>query len=108
MNTPFEFDGYKLRTATENDEPLARVWTREDEYHRDIDPQFWLEKDKGTETFVLEGADGEPLFFLRVDKAVRLRIQFAPGSGKEHRERMREALTRGLAFLDVADRKSVV
>lgn len=104
MSSPFEFDGYKLREATDQDEAVARVWTRADEFHRDIDGRFWIEKGPGTETFLLEGADGEPLLFLRLDKTVRLRVQFPPVAGepREHRAKLRTALTRGMAFLDVA------
>jgi len=105
VSSSFEFDGYKLRDATDRDEDLAQAWTRADEYHRDLDGRFWLEKGQGTETFVCEGADGEPLFFLRLDKAVRIRIQFRPRpegmDEREHRAIVRQALTRGMAFLDV-------
>jgi hypothetical protein len=108
VSDPWKFDGYTLRDATEADEPLARVWTQHDEHHHDMDGRFWLEKDKGVETYVCE-ENGHPLFFVRLDKAVRIRIQFPPnvyppGSDEDHkhRDQVRRGLMRGMNFLEIA------
>ena len=93
----FKFAGYELRPATEEDIDLARAWTAADPAHAGIiAPGFWLEQEPGVDCYLLSDASG-PLFFFRMQRAVRLLIQFSPEADAE---RTRKGLEEGVAWLE--------
>jgi hypothetical protein len=102
MTKAFQFgEDYELRLATAADLDRARAWTNADEHHRGIiSPEFWIEQGNGIESYVLTQRGGE-MFFFRVERVARVLIQFAPQEERQQ-ERMRKALTAGMAFLDMA------
>lgn len=98
----YTFFGYTLRPATAEDIELARAWTAADPDHRGvIAPEFWVEQAPGIDSYVLVDAAG-PVFFFRMQRAVRLFVQFAPIRNKEDEKRAREGIFHGVNFLAAA------
>lgn len=123
MMPSFEFDGYTLRPATEEDLPLARAWNAGDPDHvwEAGQERYWIEQRAGVESYLLEDALG-PVFFFKIltiaetlmggvssnavncgartnAKAVEVSIQFAPDGGAGQLRTM-TALSRGFAWLE--------
>lgn len=95
----YTFFGYTLRPATAKDLELARAWTAADPAHHGvIAPEFWIEQGIGIDSFVLTDAGG-PIFFFRMQRAVRLFVQFAPIKNKVDEARARDGIFRGVNFL---------
>ena len=98
----FEFSGFTLRVATEDDLPLAQAWTDADPDHRGMDAAFWIEQKPGTNSMMLEDTIG-PIFFFKMIKAtardLELHIQFAPG---DHGLKLRtmQGLSKGMGWLE--------
>jgi hypothetical protein len=105
------FSGYTLRPAGEADRRLAEQWTALDSDHAGkIDPRFWLEQQPGVDSVVVEDSQGPVFFFktrLLIDCGYLSRkrvvaqvfIQFMPCATEEDRERTRQALIEGTAWL---------
>jgi hypothetical protein len=97
---------------------LAIEWTAADPDHRGkIDPEFWLEQRPGMDSVVVEDQSG-PVFFFKTCLLVERKqvmereqdeediriiaqvfIQFMPCATEEDRERTRQALMEGTAWL---------
>jgi hypothetical protein len=103
------FSGYTLRPAGEADRRLAEQWTAWDEDHAGkIDPGFWLEQRPGMDSVVVEDSQG-PVFFFKTcllnqiepgrGPHAQVFIQFMPCATEEDRERTRDALVEGTAWL---------
>jgi hypothetical protein len=125
------FSGYTIRPANlphtvtadkklyaDRDLRLAIEWTAADPYHRGkIDPEFWLEQRPGMDSVLVEDSQG-PVFFFKaqlLDQTARNRgpiaqifIQFMPCATEEDRERTRQALMEGMAWLEPVLRQSGV
>jgi hypothetical protein len=100
----FRFLGYELREATPDDLALATEWTLADPEHKDsITPDFWIQSEPITngdiaERYILIDPAGA-VFFLRLDKAIRIYMQFSPDKSADAIERNREAMTQGFRWL---------
>lgn len=100
----FKFFGYELREATSEDLALATEWTEADPEHKDsIKGDFWIQAEPVkngdmAERYVLVDPSGA-VFFLRLEKAVRIYIQFGPDRSAKGYERNREALQIGFRWL---------
>lgn len=98
---------YRLRPATEADAALLAEWIEGDDAHRGlIDPEFFHESLPGKECYALEGADGKVRFYITLQKAMRIHIQFNPDSSQETRESTRESLLKGFQWLEQGARRA--
>lgn len=96
----FRFGKYTLRPATPRDHALVKSWIEKDPFHASTTkPDFFLFSTRGMDCYVLEDDEG-PIFFFKMTRAVRLDIQFGPSRSTEERERNRDALSEGLAWLN--------
>jgi hypothetical protein len=94
------FADYKLRETTESDRDHCAAWIAADPDHvGKVVADFFLSREPGIESFVLEDKFGEPIFYFRMTRAMRVDIQFGPAVTAEERKRNREALTHGLEWL---------
>ena len=100
MKEMAQFDGLTLRTTGGEDRLLLESWIAEDPVHAGrIEPEYFM----GSEgCFALEDAYGV-VFFIRLAKVARVRIQFNTAGGGGHRQRARvaQAMARGMALLEV-------
>jgi hypothetical protein len=96
-----------FREPNEADLPQLSRWIREDScpQHNDVAPEFWLpEVDKngnrtvGTKCITVT-ADGEPVFYLKLENVMRCYIQFPPDAD---RDKLTTAIALKKAFLTVA------
>jgi hypothetical protein len=99
----FKFFGYELREATPADLALATAWTEADPEHTGIKGEFWIQNEPVkngdmAERYVLIDPRGE-VFFIRLEKAIRIYIQFSPDKSAEAIERNRGALQQGFRWL---------
>ncbi len=100
------FDGYTLRAVTEADRPALEEWIKADPWHEGIlDANFFLgrnrdgQNDSRATCCALEDENGV-VFFIRLSRAARVNIQFAPSRGVRRRKRIAEGLFRGMAYLE--------
>ena len=117
MATLGKFDGYVLRAVEERDRAQLAEWIAADKHHAGLlDPEFFmgLALDSGGElapdprVTVCAIDDGKrTLMFIRLTRASRVHIQFAPqhSTGRSiHIERRQtaNALLKGMAYLENA------
>lgn len=96
----FVFADYKLRLATEADRDHCAAWIEADADHRGkVTADFFIKPEKDIEKFVLENKFGEPAFYFRQMRALRLDIQFGPAETAGDREKNREDLRHGFEWL---------
>jgi hypothetical protein len=99
-----EFDGLTLRvTDTLGDLEKLSDWIQADDAHRDIySPHFFMggkfSLDDRPSYYALEDDQGV-IFYIRLSRASRVRIQFAPDSSEQRSRNMR-GLLHGMAFLE--------
>lgn len=87
------FENYTLRPATFADRDHLAAWLHADPDHAGRVPvEFFYGPEPGAECYVLEDAQGEPVFFFKMTRALRLDIQFPPILLPEDRARVREAM----------------
>jgi hypothetical protein len=102
MTGEYKFGKYKLRPATDADTLMAARWVSADPWHATTTkPDFFLSKEKGIESYVLEDETG-PVFFFRMMRVVRLDIQFMPEAEDAEHERTRDGLIEGVNWLTAA------
>jgi hypothetical protein len=100
MTNAFTFNELTLRPATEDDRELCQRWIDADPDHRGkITADFFLEGEAGVECMVLVDKWGQPRFFFRQQRALRIHMQFPPNTTSEERTKTREALTFGFGWL---------
>ena len=81
-----------------------KYFTLADPEHKDsITPDFWIQSEPITngdiaERYILIDPAGA-VFFLRLDKAIRIYMQFSPDKSADAIERNREAMTQGFRWL---------
>ncbi|HET6220177.1 MAG TPA: hypothetical protein VFE27_24325 [Acidobacteriaceae bacterium] len=111
QNVLAEFDGYTLRAVTDADRPALEAWIEADQRHNGVlDPEFFmgLATDENGEIApdprptccALEDKTGV-VFFIRLSRASRVNIQFAPAQSSKSRRRAAMALLKGIAYLEV-------
>jgi hypothetical protein len=97
----YTFADYKLRATTESDRAHCAAWIAADPDHAGkVKADFFLAQEPGIESLVLEDKFGEPIFYFRMTRAVRVDIQFGPSTTRQERERNQTALTLGLQWLE--------
>ena len=95
---PFEFDGYELRPAIAEDDPLAGAWVDADPHHAGkMGGSYWTEQGPGIDSYALTQG-GETVLFFRIERVVRIHVQFSP----THAKRNRHALESGMRWLGMA------
>lgn len=103
------FEGYTLRDTEQKDSAQLGEWIAADAVHAGVlSPAFFLGEDDGRVTaLVLEDRHG-PIVYIRIARCARVAIQFPPEPrGKpipdlfKHRAKLRNALIKGMAFLEV-------
>jgi hypothetical protein len=68
-----------LRPTVSSDLPTIAEWIEADNDHRGMDPNFWIIPGvENFESFVVENP--KPVFAVRVEKVMRIHIQFGPRS----------------------------
>jgi hypothetical protein len=101
MSQTFSFDGYTVRPVTEADREYLDLLIAADKYHFDrMDADYFLKPLPGETAWALEGRQGKVLFYFKTTPAVRMAIQFAGNNTPQEREANRDALTRGLAWIE--------
>lgn len=99
INNAYQFSDYQLRQTTEEDRELCQKWIDADPDHKGMSADFFLSGDAGVECMVLVDKWGEPRFFFRQQRALRVHMQFPPDATRDEREKTREALTHGCGWL---------
>jgi hypothetical protein len=101
---------FTLRPTRKGDLDLAWLWTMRDTDHAGrVEPEFWLEQNAATDTYLLSDPLG-PVFFFRIDRfpkgsseagepAAQLHIQFFPAQSMDGKMRIAEALAEGFRWL---------
>jgi len=103
-----QFSSYELRPATEKDREEIATWIAADPDHRDlVKPEFFYQSEPGAECYRLDDSKGH-VFYFKMTRALRVDIQFGPASSTEERERNRQALTDGFAWLLALANKSTI
>ena len=101
-----KFEGYSLREIEHEDGARLDQWIAADPVHAGVlDPEFFA--DPRVTALVLEDRRG-PLMFIRLARSTRVHIQFPPEPREKgiqelirHRKQLRNALIKGMAFLEV-------
>jgi hypothetical protein len=114
-----QFDNYRIREVSFNRDVFQIAsWISEDIHHAHLRPAFFLGQIEGADGYVepdprptcyaLEDEQGA-IFYIRIDKAARVNIQFDP-TKRTTRERARvgRALLKGMACLEVGLARSNV
>lgn len=112
-----QFDGYRFRAIEEKDYARLEEWIAADLAHADtLDPEFFmgeaidanghLAPDPRVTALVLTDDEGTELMYVRLTRASRVHIQFAPRVPGvrdlvKQREQLAKALVGGMAFLEV-------
>lgn len=100
------FEEYRLRPVNESDRAHLQKWIDADADHKGkVAPEFFMgltpqgKPDPCIEAFLVEDRNGEPVFYFRQMRALRVDIQFGPAATAADRHRNREALTAGFQWL---------
>lgn len=105
MTVLAEFDGLTLRTVdTLADVQTLSEWIQADEAHRGIFTarEFMSGRfavDPRPSCYALEDESGV-VFYIKISRVARVRIQFAPEEGRTQRKRVMAGLVKGMAFLE--------
>ena len=109
-----EFDGYKLRAPGPQDRARLEEWIAADPVHAGLmTPEFFMGRnedgsaDERPTCLVMEDGQGE-VFYIRISRAARVNIQFGEAADEEARTRTREALLKGMAYLEATLAKAGV
>lgn len=112
MKIVAEFDGLKLREVDEQDYARLEEWIAADPAHASLfEPDFFLGRevtesgelaaDPRATCYALEDGAGA-IFFIRIERAARVYIQFAPQPERSATPlRTAKGLVKGMAFLEV-------
>lgn len=105
MSILAHFDGFHFRTPnTLADLERLSDWIEMDQAHQGIyTPDYFMggkfSTDPRSTYLVLEDVDGE-VFYVRISRAARVRIQFSPDTSEPQRSRNLRGLLHGMAFLE--------
>lgn len=102
----FVFSKYRWTPAGEDQRARVAEWIEADPDHRGrVAPEFFISGQPDSECLVLEDERG-PILFLRMERALRIHIQFAPAVTAEDKQRTREAMLEGFPWLQQMARNS--
>src|SRR4051812_21095854 len=103
----YKFSEYTLRPVTLEDREHAAQWIAADPDHAGrVSPDFFVNPEPEAECFLLQDKWGEPIFYFKMERAVRLHIQFGPTANKDDRLRTMAALEAGLNWLERSSAKA--
>lgn len=113
----FRFSDYTLRPVTLEDREHAAQWIAADPEHAGrVAPEFFVpepeikdgrkESNPREECFLLQDKWGAPIFYFKMERAVRIHIQFGPTTTKDDRLRTMAALEAGLEWLSRSSAKA--
>lgn len=103
----YQFDGYKFRPATSDDQPLARLWNRMDPEHTwELQyPDYWIDQNNQVNSYVLEDEIGI-LFFVKsirhMGNEIEITLQFDRECGMVSKTRVMRGMEVGFAWLKKA------
>jgi hypothetical protein len=101
MSQSFHFDGYMVRPVMESDRSYLSILIRADKYHCDrMDADYFMKPLPGETSWALEGPQGRVLFYFKTTPVVRMSIQFTGNETPQERESNRDALIKGLAWIE--------
>ena len=97
----FHFDNYIVRPISEQDRGFLSGLISGDAYHNGrMSPDYFLQLVPGEDAWAVEDEQGNVLFYFKTQTAVRLSIQFSAGKTTEERRRNREAMTKGMEWIE--------
>jgi hypothetical protein len=104
----YKFSEYTLRPVTLEDREHAARWIAADPEHAGkVEPEFFVNPEPEAECFLLLDRWGEPIFYFKMERAVRVHIQFGPTAAtKADRLRTMAALGAGLNWLERSSAKA--
>jgi hypothetical protein len=102
MSAPiFHLDGYVIRPMTEQDRHYLDSLIEEDAYHMGrMTGDYFLKLVPGEDSWAFEDEHGHVIFYFKTQTACRVSIQFGPSEKPEDRTRNRDALIKGMAWLE--------
>jgi len=101
MSQSFHFDGYTVRPTEEQDREYLETLIKADVYHCDrMDADYFLKPLPGETSWALEDQQGRVVFYFKTTPAVRMSIQFTGMESVQGRAANRDALMRGLAWIE--------
>jgi hypothetical protein len=101
MSQTFHFDGYTVRPVMEADRSYLSILIQADVYHCDrMDADYFMKPLPGETSWALENPQGRVLFYFKTAPVVRMSIQFTGNETPQEREANRDALTKGLAWIE--------
>jgi hypothetical protein len=121
MATLAKFEGYSFRQVEPSDYEQLEKWIAADPTHRDVlEPEFFMDQERPHVTVLALESRSGTVMYIRLSTASRVHIQFSPapkanGGGRvyareihRYRTQLRNALLKGMAFLEVGLRKAGV
>ena len=100
MTQTFSFDGYTVRPLSEKDRPFLEMQIKADEFHREwMTADFFLLTEPGEDAWALEDEAGMIVFYFKTSTAVRMFIQFPVIESRDDKERSRNGMLKGLAWI---------
>lgn len=97
----FHFDGYIVRRMSEQDRNYLDSLIEEDAYHLGrMTADYFLKLVPGEDSWAVEDEHGNLIFYFKTMTACRVSIQFGKSTKPEDRHRNREALMKGMAWLE--------
>jgi hypothetical protein len=97
----FHFDDYIVRPMAEQDRNYLGSLIDADAYHMGrMTPDYFLNLVPGEDAWALEDRQGRVIFYFKTQAVCRICIQFSQSDTPEQRERTRDALTKGLTWLE--------
>lgn len=106
-NQYFHFDEYIVRPMGERDREYLDKLIEEDAYHKGrMTPDYFLNLLPGEDAWALEDEQGTVLFYFKTQTAVRVSIQFTGSKTAEEKKRNRNALVKGLAWIETMLRQN--
>jgi hypothetical protein len=105
----YSFKNFNLREVTEADREHCEKWIAADPDHAGrVKSDFFIgeslltggtKREPGVERMVLEDKYGQPIFYFRQERALRIHIQFGPSETTADLQRNIDGMAQGMAWL---------
>ena len=103
----FHFDSYIVRPMGEQDRAYLDTLIEADAYHKGrMTPDYFLELVPGEDAWAIEDEHGKVVFYFKTQTAVRLSLLFAESETPAEKHRNRDAMLRGLAWIEAMLRQN--
>jgi hypothetical protein len=101
IDPAFRFDSYSVRPMGEQDRLYLDSLIESDAYHKGrMTPDYFLNLVPGEDAWAIEDEHGCVVLYFKTQTAVRLSLIFADATTDVERHRNRDAMLRGLAWLE--------